>query len=66
MVIISKGRPDLNIWSKIPNQSISSKDIILITWYNQAIKQKKINSQQQHLPDSTIKEIYYISYTSSN
>lgn len=38
MVITDKGRSSLYIWLETPNQGTSSKDVILTTWYNEAIK----------------------------
>lgn len=46
MLIINKGHSSLDIWPKIPNQGISSENMIFITWYNETIKQRKINHQQ--------------------
>lgn len=45
IVITGKRRLALNIWPKKINQDTDSNDIILLTWYNKAIKQRKINHQ---------------------
>ena len=46
MVITSKGRSGLDMWTEILNQGTSIEDIILTTWSKEAMKQKEINSQQ--------------------
>ncbi len=43
MVITSKEHSSLDIWLKTPNQSASIEEMIFITWYNEAMKQSRIN-----------------------
>lgn len=43
MVITGKKRSGPDIWLETLNQDTNSEDMILTTWYNKAIKQKKIN-----------------------
>lgn len=45
MIITSKEHSSPDIWPETPNQGTGSKDIILTTWYNKAMKQRKINPQ---------------------
>ena len=66
MVITSEGRSGPDIWPETPNQASSTKDIILTAWSKDNIKQKEINSQQQHPLCLSPREACYTSYTSSN
>ena len=43
IVITGKGRSGPDIWPETLNQGIGTEDMILITWYKEAIKQTKIN-----------------------
>lgn len=65
MMITGKGRSGLDIWPKTPNQNTSTEDMIFITCYKEAIKQTKINPQQNHLLGLSAKKAYYASYTNS-
>lgn len=67
MVITGKGRLSVEIWPETSNQSTSSEDMILSTWYNGAMKQKEINLQQHYPSSPTAKDkACYLSYTSFN
>ena len=66
MVIIGEGRSGPNIWPETPNQGIGTEDMIYTTWYKEAMKWTKINSQQHHPLAPSAKEARYVSYTSSN
>ena len=66
MVITGEERSSPDIWPETPNQGTGTEDMILTTWYKEAMKQTEINPQQHHLPASSAKEARYASYTSSN
>lgn len=46
IVITGKGHSGLDIWLEKFDQSTGSEDMILTTWYNEAMKQREINFQQ--------------------
>lgn len=66
MITTGKGRLGPDIWPKILNQDTGSEDIILTILYNEAMKQKEINPQQQHLSSPIAKKACYASYINSN
>ena len=66
MVITGEGRSGPDIWPETPNQGTGTENMILTTWYKEAMKRREINPQQQHPPSPTAKEARYASYTSSN
>ena len=65
-MITGKGCLCLDIWPETLNQSTDTEDMILTTWYKEAMKQTEINPQQYHLPAPSVNEARYVSYTSSN
>ncbi len=66
MVMTGEGHSGPDIWPETPNQGTSTEEMILTTWYKEAIKQSGINPQQHHPLMPSAKETYYASYTSSN
>ena len=62
MVITGEGRSSPDIWPEIPNQDISTEDIILTIWYKEAIKKIEIYLQQHHSLAPSAKEAHYASY----
>ncbi len=65
MVITSERRSGLDIWPETPDQGTGTENMIITTWYKEAIKRREINPQQQHPLSPTAKEARYASYTSS-
>ncbi len=66
MVITSEGRSGPDIQPETSNQGTSTEEMILITWYKEAMKRSGINPQQHHPPIPSAKGACYASYTSSN
>ena len=66
MVMIGKGHSDSDIWPVTPNQGTSTEEMILTTWYKEAMKQTRINPQQYYPLMPSVKKACYTSYTSSN
>ncbi len=66
MVMTGEERSDPDIWPETPNQDTSTEEMILTTWYKEAMKRSGINPQQHHSPIPSTKEARYASYTSSN
>ncbi len=66
MVITSNRYSSPDIWSEISNQGTSTEEMIFTIWYKEAIKHRKINSQQHHLLTFTRKKACYTSYINSN
>ncbi len=66
MVIIGEGRSGPDIWPETPNQGTGTENMILTTWYKEAMKRREISPMQQHPLSSTANEARYASYTSFN
>ncbi len=66
MVMTGKGRSGPDIWSETPNQDTGTKEMILTTWYKEAMKQSGINLLQHHSLIPSAKKARHASYISSN
>lgn len=65
MVMIGEVRSGPDIWPETFNQGTGTEEMILTTWYKEAMKQNRMNPQQYHLIILSANKACYASYTSS-